>query len=111
PWDVLPWSPLIHVALFVHRVNGLKTGLYLFERDPAIHDDLRAACQQEFLWQRLPSCPEHLPLYLLAEGDYRELARAMSCHQDIAADGAFSLGMLAVFGDTIRQLGPWWYRR
>ena len=35
----------------------------------------------------------------------------VSCHQDIAADGAFSLGMVADFGDTVRQRGPWWYRR
>ena len=35
----------------------------------------------------------------------------VSCHQDIAADGAFSLGMIADFGDTVRANGAWWYRR
>ena len=35
----------------------------------------------------------------------------MSCHQDIAADGAFSLGMIAAFAPTIRTGGPWWYCR
>ncbi len=36
----------------------------------------------------------------------------MSCHQEIAADGASgSLGMIAAFGDTIRSNGAWWYRR
>jgi hypothetical protein len=35
----------------------------------------------------------------------------VSCHQEIASDGAFSLGMLAEFGDTIGHRGPWWYRR
>ena len=47
----------------------------------------------------------------MSTGDYRAEARTISCHQDIAADGAFSLGMVAAFGETIRQRGPWWYRR
>ncbi len=111
PWDMLPWRPHVHVALFVHRVRGLTPGLYLFERDPAIHAGLRAACRPPFRWSRPVGCPEHLPLYLLAEGDLRAQARTVSCHQDIAADGAFSLGMVAEFRDTIRQRGPWWYRR
>jgi hypothetical protein len=111
PWDVLSWAPLVHVVLFVHRVRGLAPGLYLFERSPAVHDGLRAACRPTFAWRRPEGCPEHLALYLLAEGDYREMARTMSCQQDIASDGAFSLGMIAKFGDSIRRRGTWWYRR
>ncbi len=111
PWDCLPWAPLVHAALFVHRVGGLAPGLYLFERSPAVHEQLKAACRSTFLWRRPNGCPEHLRLYLLEEGDYRETARVGSCHQDVAADGAFSLGMIAAFGATIRTRGAWWYRR
>jgi SagB-type dehydrogenase family enzyme len=111
PWDVLPWRPLVHAALFVHRVRGLAPGLHCFVRDPDAQDALRAAFRPAFRWQRPAGCPEHLPLYLLAEGDLRVLARRVSCHQDIAADGAFSLGMVAQFGDVLRRRGPWWYRR
>ena len=35
----------------------------------------------------------------------------VSCHQEIAGAGAFSLGMLADFADSIRAAGAWWYRR
>jgi hypothetical protein len=49
-------------------------------------------------------------LFALAAGDFRKAAQAVSCHQEIAADGAFSLGMLADFGDSIRANGAWWYR-
>ena len=28
PWDVLPWEPAIHLALFVHRVDGLVPVLH-----------------------------------------------------------------------------------
>jgi SagB-type dehydrogenase family enzyme len=111
PWDLLPGPPRLHLGLFLHRVHGLAPGLYLFERSPTIHDELRAALRGDFLWRRPDGCPEHLALYLLTEGDFRDTARTVSCHQDIAADGAFSLGMIADFGPTIRAGGPWWYRR
>ncbi len=111
PWDALPWEPLVHAGVFVHRVHGLPPGLYLFERRPAVHDRLRAALRREFAWRRPAGCPDHLRLFCLFEGDLRWTARLVSCHQEIAADGAFSLGMLGEFGDTIRDRGPWWYRR
>jgi SagB-type dehydrogenase family enzyme len=111
PVDVLPGRPRLHLALFVHRVGGLAPGLYAVVRDGAAHDALRAACRPTFVWRRPAGCPDHLPLFLLAEGDFRATARALSCHQDIAADGAFSLAMVAEFGEVIRGGGPWWYRR
>jgi SagB-type dehydrogenase family enzyme len=111
PWDALPWPPHLHAGLFVHRVRGLAPGLYLLERGDAVHDRLRAALRDTFLWRRLPGCPEHLRLFCLAEVDLRQAARVTSCHQEIASDGAFSLGMIADFGDSIRARGAWWYRR
>ena len=41
----------------------------------------------------------------------RKLATQVSCHQDIAADSAFSFGMLAEFEGTLRERGAWWYPR
>jgi hypothetical protein len=111
PWDVLPWSPQLHAGIFVHRVTGLAPGLYFLERDPAIHDPLRAAFKKTFLWERPAGCPEHLRLYCLMQGDLQRAAQMVSCNQDIASDGAFSLGMIADFAPTIRTNGAWWYRR
>jgi hypothetical protein len=51
-----------------------------------------------------------LPLYWIMEGDAQRVAAQVSCHQDIAGDGAFSLGMLAEFEGCVRQ-GAWWYPR
>ena len=111
PWDVWPWPPHLHCGIFVHRVRGLPSGLYLFERSPTVHARLRSALHADFLWKRPEGCPEYLPLYELAEGDFREQAQVVSCHQEIAGDGAFSLGMIAEFGESIRATGAWWYRR
>lgn len=111
PWDALPWPPHLHAGLFVHRVTGLEPGLYLLERDAAVHDRLRSALRGDFRWTRPAGCPDHLHLFFLAPGDLRATAEQVSCHQEIAADGAFSLGMIADFGDSIRATGAWWYRR
>jgi SagB-type dehydrogenase family enzyme len=111
PWDMLPWQPHIDLALFVHRVRGLEPGLYLFARVADQQDERVKAFSSRCQWQRVEGCPEHLGLYRLARGDLCELVQRISCHQDIAADGAFSLGMLAWFADGIRRRGAWWYRR
>jgi hypothetical protein len=55
--------------------------------------------------------PGDLPLFELARGDFRQHAAALCCHQEIAADGAFSLGMLAEFDAPLEQFGPWFYPR
>jgi hypothetical protein len=66
--------------------------------------------RQEFLWRRPPSCPPGLPLYLLKEGDYRAQAASVSCGQAIAGDGAFSLGMIAEYMDSLVSYGAPFYR-
>jgi hypothetical protein len=110
PWDALPWRPRIHLGLFVHRVNDLQPGLYALARDPAKIDALRQAMIPEFLWRRPVACPRGLPLYLLKEGDCRALATSVSCGQDIAGDGTFSLGMIADYRDSLKTFGAAFYR-
>ncbi len=110
PWDAIAWAPRVHLLLFVHRVVGLLPGLYLLLRNPASADRLKAAFGRDFSWQPAPDAPAHLPLFQLLAADAREAAQALSCHQEIAADGAYSLGMLAEFQDVLDQ-APWLYRR
>jgi len=38
-------------------------------------------------------------------------ANRVSCDQDIAGDGFFSLGMIARFEASLRERGEWFYRR
>ncbi len=108
PFDALSWRPRIHLAMFVHRVRGLAPGLYALVRDPSRLEALRGEMRPDFAWK---AGNEGLPLYLLAEGDARDAAAYLSCTQEIAGDGAFSLGMLADFGATLRAHGAWAYRR
>lgn len=108
PWDAISWAPRIDLVLFVHRVDGLEPGLYLFLRNAQREDMLRTLFRQDFEWRRVDGCPMHLPLFRLVAADMRDAARALSCHQEIAADGAFSLGMLAEYEASL-ALGPWVY--
>ena len=111
PFAVLPGAPRISLAVFVHRVEGLDPGLYLLLRDPSHEADLRAVLDPDFAWETPAGCPPHLPLRRLLAGDLRQLARTICCHQDIAAAGAFSLGMLAAFDAALAEQGPPTYRR
>jgi hypothetical protein len=111
PWDCWPYGPAVHLMLFVHRIDGLPPGLYFLVRDPTKVALLQGAMNAELTWQLAPGCPEDLPLYWLLEGDARKLAVQVSCHQDIAGDSAFSLGMVAEFEGVLRGRGAWWYPR
>jgi len=113
PRRQLPWSgqtspTRIHLLLFVLRVDGLPSGLYLLPRTPAAAIQLPAALQPDD--RRFadacpvidfdPECPAHIGLIQLARMDLQalqRLARSLSCHQDIASTSAFSLGMLGEF--------------
>ena len=101
------WSPKIHLFIFVHRVEGLEPGLYALPRDIDALEKLQAATLVDFDWQKVA---DEIPLYHLYSGDFRLTAKNLSCHQPIASDSAFSLGMFAEFSETI-DTTPWQYRR
>lgn len=110
PWDAAEWAGLVHLGVFVHRVEGLNPGLYALVRDPSKLDFLKRHMKPEFRWDLVPGAPGGLPLYLLKEEDCRTVAAGISCGQDIAGDGAFSLGMLAEFEPTLAKRGAHFYR-
>lgn len=108
PFDAWPFPPRLHLVLFVHRVTELEPGLYIWLRAPA--DALRQAFHANLNWEAVTDSAMTAPLYRLGRGDLRDFARTLSCHQDIAADGAFSLGMLARFEPVLRERGATAYR-
>jgi len=111
PWDAIPWEPAIHFGIFVHRVEGIEPGLYAMARDPRKVELLKKSMHAHFAWEAPPGCPEDLPLFVLEHGDARELATQVSCRQQIAGDGAFSLGMIAEYQESLVAHGPAFYRR
>lgn len=110
PFCSLGWRPAVHLAIFVHRVNGLEAGLYLLVRDETQRDALKAAMREEFRWTTPPGCPDGLGLWTLALGECKNAARSVCCNQDIAADGAFAVGMITEFESRLTTQGPWFYR-
>jgi SagB-type dehydrogenase family enzyme len=110
PWDAMAWEPSIHLAMFVHRVDGLDAGLYVLVRDPHKLEKLKLAMHPHFDWSSPTGCPADLPLRKLEIGDARRLAAQVSCQQDIAGDGVFSFGMIAEYRDALFAHGPWFYR-
>ena len=110
PFDALATEPRVHLVLFVHRVTGLEPGMYALVRTPRGVDILRESMRPDFLWLRPAAVPDDLPLFLLAPVDCGRIARQLSCGQDIASDGFFSLGMLAEFDAALEEGGAPRYR-
>ena len=114
PWDAIDWSPQVHLILFVHRVDGLTPGVYAYLRAPDVLDEWRAAMRPEFLWERQNDPNDSNVsngLFLLFPSDVMWTANRLSCDQDIAADGFFSLGMIARLERSLSDRGEWFYRR
>jgi nitroreductase len=111
PFNTLPWPASVHLLLFVHRVCDVAPGIYFLVRDRQQNKYLRSVMRKEFSWTKPADSPGDLDLYLLAEDDTRDLSRTLSCHQHIASDGSFSLGMIAEFEGSLQRYGAWFYPR
>jgi len=120
PWDVIDWSPHVHLVLFVHRVKDMTPGIYAYLRDVNVLGEWKSAMRGEFLWEPVeptiqsprtdePAHPANL--FLLVPIDAGSIANRLSCDQEIAEDGFFSLSMLARFEEPLRTRGEWFYRR
>ncbi|MFG1479712.1 SagB/ThcOx family dehydrogenase [Xanthobacter sp. V4C-4] len=110
PFDLWTLAPSLHPVLFVHKVEGVESGLYALPRQPEAGERLRAALRDDFEWVTPDGCPAHLPLRRLARTDSRGIARTLSCHQAIAGDSCFALGLLATFEAALAE-GAWRYRQ
>jgi SagB-type dehydrogenase family enzyme len=106
PWDVLNWPSQVHLVLFVHRVEGLEPGVYAYLRHDGVLAEWQRAMRPQFLWACVaPS------LYLLVPADVAPTAMRLACDQAIAADGFFSMAMVARMEASLRERGEWFYRR
>jgi SagB-type dehydrogenase family enzyme len=101
----VPEETPVHFVLFIHHVEGLESGLYILVRNPDHLRTLKHVMRSDFAWEACGGT-----LYRLETGDFRPQARFISCSQDIASDGAFSLGMLCAFSDEIDACGPHRYK-
>jgi SagB-type dehydrogenase family enzyme len=111
PFATLPWRPCVDLLLFVHRVTDVAPGLYVLLREARRQEALSAALARPHVWERPPGCPADLPVFLLEAGDARGVAQETSCDQEIAADGAFAVALLAEFRAPLEAYGAWFYRR
>lgn len=95
-----------HLVMFIHQVEAYPAGLYMLIRNDRDKEALVEQTHESFKWQETA----FKNLYLLEEGDFRAVSKAISCTQDIASDGAFSLGMLCNFSDQVNNHGAHRYK-
>jgi len=94
-----------NLVIFVHEVEGLEKGLYLLVRNKEHLSSLKRLMRNSFVFEEIRE-----DFYLLEKDDFRSRAKSISCNQDIAADGAFSLGMLCEFSNQIDTYGEHRYK-
>ncbi len=109
PFNSLNSADRVQLNFFVHRIEGIKPGVYCLVRDLTLFTELKQLMDEQFFWKKQKSCPKELPLFCLVEGDARLLSKQLSCHQDIASDGCFALTMLSRFEKTLQKTGAWLY--
>ena len=112
PFNALSWPPNVDLAIFVHRVLGLEQGLYFLVRDPKMAESgmvPKSKMRSDFEWSRPKGSPPGF--YRLFSGDFRKLARMVSCNQNIVSDGCFTLAMISKFKEPLERFGPWFYNR
>ena len=95
-----------HLCLMVNRVQNYVSGLYILIRNQKDKESLQEQMHDSFSWGET----DLDNLYLLEEKDLSVLSKSISCNQDIAADGAFSLGMLCNFSEQLQSHGAHRYK-
>jgi len=95
-----------HLVIFVNRVENIASGMYILVRNQRDKNRLQELTKDEFLWSE----EELSNFYLLHEYDYKLFSKTVSCGQDIASDGAFSLGMIVNFSEQLATHGAHRYK-
>ncbi len=95
-----------HLCLLVNRVDDYDSGLYILVRNERDKSALIKQMHDNFLWKTT----DLENLYLLETRDLSMASKAISCSQDIASDGAFSLGMLCNFSQQLQDHGAHRYK-
>ena len=95
-----------HLCLMVNRVTEYEPGLYILVRNERDLQDLQEQMHDDFLWEKT----QLENLYILEKRDLMMASKSISCSQDIASDGAFSLGMLCNFSEQLQAHGAHRYK-
>jgi SagB-type dehydrogenase family enzyme len=102
----------IGFVLFVHRVSDLDPGVYLLAGKSHGTSSLAERLAADFDLGPVARAPTGLDFRLIAPVDTRplsRLARGLHCHQEIAVQACFALGMVAEF-DAVIDENPAAYR-
>jgi len=98
----------VNLVMFVHSVENLPSGLYILLGSTKQKENLQSSMKDIFLWEKVQNTVDDL--YFLQGGNFKPIAKAISCSQDIASDGAFSLGMLVEFDKQLQEFGAHRYK-
>lgn len=89
-----------NLLIFVHNVENLAPGLYILLRTPDKKEELIETLHDRYLWDTIDS---DMPLFALQYGNIRDIAKKLSCQQDIAGDSSFTIAILSPFSKNLQN--------
>lgn len=98
----------VNLVIFIHDVQEFDSGLYILIRNKKHKEQLQMLLKSNFIWEKIKTKAGEL--YLLEKGDFKYKSKLISCNQDIAAQGAFTLGMLVEFSKQLQDFGASRYK-
>ena len=109
PYTILPLNAFFDLIVFVNRVSGLKSGLYLALFKGTPKKSLQNELSSDFEWKQFDN-NSFIDLYLLKAGGLSEDCSFINCFQDIAGDSCFTIMILIEFESLIKLFGATFYR-
>jgi len=95
---IIPLAPRTSLLFFVHHVEHLTPGIYLYPLCQGHFEKLIPSCFKEV--SKVEN-EDNLPLFLCQEGDMRRIAGHLCCGQEIAHDGVLCT---CIFTDLEEEL-------
>lgn len=109
--SAFPWRGDLAVLLFVHRVDGLESGLLAALPTAWPEARLRQSLGRDFQWRQEVTDWPGWCLWRLASGDARRAATHLAGGQSAAGDSAFTALFLARFQPLMEEQVGFAYRR
>ena len=92
----------LHLLLFVQRVEGLAPGVYFLPRNEDGQEMLAGLNKPATPVLDVPGIGSLLQLVAADPKKLQTMARQLQCHQDLAATGSFSMGLVGRFADVLK---------
>lgn len=107
-YEWLPWRESLQFAIFIHRVAGIKPGLYVLFLNDKQMTSFRSQCKIKFKWKE--TIPRYR-LFLLYEAPLDEMISDICIADPFIKDSCLTMSFVTSFKPFISTYGVSMYQR